>query len=149
MESEVPGTVAVEELLAVLVTYLTLFAELAGALVIGVAVVRALLQFVPHIFRRQPADETYSEEICLQLGKSLALGLEFALGADILKTAVAPTIEDISAAGGDRRVTNVITFLSASCVRSKNAGHVRTTRLHRSMLQAHQSTHRPRSDDRW
>ena len=78
-----------------LVTYLTLFAELAGALVIGVAVVRALLQFVPHIFRRQPADETYSEEIRLQLGKSLALGLEFALGADILKTAVAPTIEDI------------------------------------------------------
>src|SRR3954447_25988822 len=39
-------------------------------------------------------DETY-EQTRLLLGRYLALGLEFALGADILSTVVAPSWEDI------------------------------------------------------
>lgn len=35
------------------------------------------------------------EEIRLALGRSLALALEFELGADILKTAVAPSWNDV------------------------------------------------------
>lgn len=95
-EAEIPGARETETLLVTLVTYLTFFAELCGALIIGVAVIRGLLRFIPHIFRREPPGETYSEDIRLQLGKSLALALEFELGADILKTAVAPTLAIIA-----------------------------------------------------
>ncbi len=91
-EFEVPGADVTENALTVIVTYLTFFAEICGALVIAVAVVRGLSRYLPHLFGRQPTDETYSEGIRLQLGKSLALALEFALAADILKTAVAPTL---------------------------------------------------------
>jgi uncharacterized membrane protein len=82
--------------LTTIVTYLTLFAELCGAFVIAVAVVRSLLRFMPHVVGRAPSDETYTEEIRLQLGKALALALEFELGADILKTTVAPSLEIIA-----------------------------------------------------
>lgn len=93
---EIPGARATEAALSVLVTYLTFIAELSGALVIGVAVIRGLFRFIPHMFRRQPTGETYTEDIRLQIGKSLALALEFELGADILKTAVAPTLTIIA-----------------------------------------------------
>ena len=91
-EPEIPGASATETTLSTLVTYLTFLAELCGALVIAVAVIRGLVRYVPHIFHRQPPGETFTEDIRLQLGKSLALALEFELGADILKTAVAPSL---------------------------------------------------------
>jgi uncharacterized membrane protein len=91
-----PLQCATESLLSTTVTYLTFFAELCGAFVIGVAVIRSLLRFIPHVIGRQPPDEPYTEYIRLQLGKSLALALEFELGADILKTAVAPTLSIIA-----------------------------------------------------
>lgn len=90
--AEVPGADATERILTILVTYLAFVAEICGALVVAVAVIRGLLRYIPHIFGRQSTDETYMESIRLQLGKSLALALEFALGADILRTAVAPTL---------------------------------------------------------
>ena len=91
-EFEVPGAEVTENTLTVIVTYFTFFAEICGALVIAVAVIRGLLRYIPHIFGRQSSNETFTEGIRLQLGKSLALALEFALAADILKTAVAPTL---------------------------------------------------------
>jgi uncharacterized membrane protein len=86
-----PGACATERVLITVVDYLTFFAELCSALVIAVGAVRALLHFLPHILRPAPPEETYKETIRLQLGKSPALALEFELGADILKTAVAPS----------------------------------------------------------
>ncbi|HEX6289162.1 MAG TPA: DUF1622 domain-containing protein [Herpetosiphonaceae bacterium] len=93
--ASVPGACATEDLLTTIVTYLTLFAELCGAFVIGVAVIRAIWRFLPYIFTGGANDE-YKEDIRLQLGKSLSLALEFELGADILKTAVAPTLPIIA-----------------------------------------------------
>ncbi len=92
----VPGACVTEDALTAIVTYLTLFAELCGALVIGVAVIRGIWNFLPYIFFRGHDDGEHKENIRLQLGKSLALALEFELGADILKTAVAPTLPIIA-----------------------------------------------------
>ena len=80
-------------------------AEAAAALVIGMATlegaVRALLLFVSGNRAHPPSasgrtsshDET--EQIRLRLGRWLAVGLEFLLAADILRTAVAPTWNEI------------------------------------------------------
>lgn len=91
-ENAIPGACATEMVLASVVQYMTFFAELCGALVIAVAVLRALARFIPHLPRRASAHDTYQDEIRLQLGKSLALALEFELAADILKTAVVPSL---------------------------------------------------------
>ena len=71
--------------------------EAAGAIVIGLAAVqatvRALLLFVPRRAVTPEADE--KEIVRLQLGRWLAVALELELGADILRTAVAPTWNEI------------------------------------------------------
>ncbi|MBA3948050.1 MAG: DUF1622 domain-containing protein [Herpetosiphonaceae bacterium] len=95
-EAQIAGAGVTEFTLTTIVTYLTFFAELCGALVIAAAVVRGVLRYVPHMFGGQTASETYTEDIRLQLGKGLALALEFELGADILKTAVAPSLAIIA-----------------------------------------------------
>ena len=83
-----------EEWLKVIVGYLAAGAEIAAAVVIGGAIVRGILSYVRQLFsRRQHFDST--EVIRLQLGRVLALGLEFTVASDILRTAVAPTRQDI------------------------------------------------------
>ncbi|WP_245939937.1 DUF1622 domain-containing protein [Stenomitos frigidus] len=79
----------------VIVGYLAAGAEIAAAIVIGGAIVRGILSYIRQLFsRRQQFDAT--EVIRLQLGRVLALGLEFTVASDILRTAVAPTHQDIS-----------------------------------------------------
>lgn len=83
-----------EEGLKVIVGYLAAGTELAAAVVIGGAIGRGILSYVRHFFsRRQQFDST--EMIRLQLGRVLALGLEFTVASDILRTAVSPTRQDI------------------------------------------------------
>lgn len=83
-----------EEWLKVIVGYLAAGAEIAAAVVIGGAIGRGILNYIRQLFlRRQHFDAT--EVIRLQLGRVLALGLEFTVASDILRTAVAPTRQDI------------------------------------------------------
>ncbi len=75
--------------------------EGAAALVIGLAAVeatgRALLLFLPG---RMPSDGADLKEVVrLRLGRWLAVALEIELGADILRTAVAPTWTEIGQLG--------------------------------------------------
>jgi uncharacterized membrane protein len=83
-----------EELVKAGTQILARLAEVCGALVIGYAVVRAAMAFVLNAIR-DPATEVPKEAIRLSLGRSLALGLEFLLAADILNTAVAPTWDQV------------------------------------------------------
>ncbi len=84
-----------EELLKEATLVLARFAEACGGVVIGYAVVRAAIFFVLNAIRG-PAGEVPNEAIRLTLGRSLALGLEFLLGADILNTAVAPSWDQVA-----------------------------------------------------
>ena len=68
--------------------------ESMAAIVIAIAVARALVGYVQTIIRRRPGT-TPPASIRFSLGRSLALALELLLAADILKTAVAPTWNDI------------------------------------------------------
>ena len=77
--------------------YAARFVEGAAALVITIAALRALGAYLLNVVRgsRGGGEAIPKDEIRLSLGRSLALALEFSLGADILKTAVAPTWNEI------------------------------------------------------
>lgn len=74
--------------------------EAVAGVVIVVAVVEAALRTSLLVVRRPSAADPGAsheakEEIRLRLGRWLALALEFELGADILRTAIAPTWSEI------------------------------------------------------
>ncbi|MBD2461454.1 DUF1622 domain-containing protein [Oscillatoria sp. FACHB-1407] len=84
-----------EQWLKPIVGYLAAAAEIAAAIVIGSAVFRGIATYVQRLViqGRQPGN--IIETIRLQLGEVLILGLEFTVASDILRTAVAPTRQDI------------------------------------------------------
>src|SRR5919112_864659 len=64
-------------------------------------------------------DYTYNQ-IRLYLGRYLVLGLEFQLGADILSTAVAPTLDDVILLGAIATIRTVLNyFLSQELERER------------------------------
>ncbi len=80
--------------LKLIVGYLAAGAEIAAAIVIGGAVLRGIADYLGQLFSRgRHLDAT--EVTRLKLGRGLALGLEFTVASDILRTAVAPTRQDI------------------------------------------------------
>lgn len=75
--------------------YLASGVEGCAALLIALAAIQATIRAILQFFRKsqyetQPEHPT-TEDIRLRLGRWLALALEFELGADILRTAIAPT----------------------------------------------------------
>jgi uncharacterized membrane protein len=68
--------------------------EIAAAGIIGVATVQALIRAIVLIVRPQRSMMA-KESLRLRLGTWLALALEFELAADILRTAIAPTLKEI------------------------------------------------------
>lgn len=67
--------------------------EGVAALIIAYAALRAVVHYVKNSI--VPDSQPDKLEIRLSLGKALALALEFLLAADIVRTAVAPTWNDI------------------------------------------------------
>jgi uncharacterized membrane protein len=84
-----------EEWLTQLAGYLIIAAEAGAALVIGSAVITAIIGYVRHLFDKLNKQINYTERIRLRLGHMLNLGLEFAMGSDVLRLAVSPTISDV------------------------------------------------------
>src|SRR6266571_9154946 len=68
--------------------------EIAAAIVIGLAAIEAMVRALPLFLRRGISQEA-KVYIRLALGRWLALGLELALAADILRTAIAPSWREI------------------------------------------------------
>jgi uncharacterized membrane protein len=77
------------------VAYLSTSAEIAAALVIGGAILRAIGLYLFRLVVRHDTQPDYVASIRLQLGRVLALGLEFTIASDILRTVVSPTRQEI------------------------------------------------------
>jgi uncharacterized membrane protein len=97
----------VEEILITAVDYLRMVVEAIGAAVVGFGVVATAIRFVLTLLGIR---EDTSTEIRLFLGRYLALGLEFQIGADILSTAVAPTIDDVLLLGAIVVIRTVLNY---------------------------------------
>jgi uncharacterized membrane protein len=81
-----------EERLAAVVSVLVRLVEAAGAAVIAVGAAIAFALFVKSLVQRDPRGFV---RVRLLLGRFLALGLEFQLASDVLRTAVAPSFAEI------------------------------------------------------
>ncbi|MBD2776132.1 DUF1622 domain-containing protein [Iningainema tapete] len=75
--------------------YLAAATEIAAAVVVAGAVIRGITAYVRQLFSRAKQHFDSTELIRLKLGRGLALGLEFTVASDILRTAVAPNRQDI------------------------------------------------------
>ena len=84
-----------EPWLQFLVGYLATGAEISAAVVIGVAVLRAVGLYLYRLLTSTDGQSHYLESIRLRLGRVLALGLEFTIAGDILRTVVSPTRQEI------------------------------------------------------
>ncbi|MBC5805910.1 MAG: hypothetical protein DLM53_03360 [Candidatus Eremiobacter antarcticus] len=77
---------------------LAIIIEAGAAVIIGLAAIEATVRAISLFFRRV-ASEQSKEDARLRLGRWLTLALEFELAADILRTAVAPTWNEIGQLG--------------------------------------------------
>jgi uncharacterized membrane protein len=84
--------------------------ELIGAAVVVLGVAVAAVIFVLSETRLRPIPY---EHVRLVLGRFLALGIEFQLAADILKTAVSPTFEDLGQLGAIVAIRTVLNYFLA------------------------------------
>jgi uncharacterized membrane protein len=77
-----------------LIEYLAREVEFAAAVVIGIAALEATIKAL-RLFVDRSAPAAAKNEVRLTLGRWLAVGLEFELAADILRTAITPTWREI------------------------------------------------------
>jgi uncharacterized membrane protein len=66
--------------------------EAAGAVVIVIGALIAMVKFLAALVRRDAIEFT---SVRLILGRFLALGLEFQLASDVLRTAISPSFQEI------------------------------------------------------
>ncbi len=93
--------------------------EAAGALVIFCGAVIALVRFVWRALVMRRADAFVA--IRLDLGRFLALGLEFQLASDLLRTAVAPSFEEIGKLAAVAAIRTGLNFFLAREIRRERA----------------------------
>ena len=91
-----PSETWVEPTIVNLVSWLKLFVELTGAVIIAIGIGLAFVAFVRVLITSGPQDYN---KIRLLLARYLALALEFQLGADILSTAISPSWDQIGKLG--------------------------------------------------
>jgi uncharacterized membrane protein len=91
--------------------------EAMGAVVIFAAAAVGFLRFlVAAARRRDPASYT---AVRLDAGRLLALGLEFQLASDLLRTAVAPSFEDIGKLAAIAAIRTALNFFLAREIREE------------------------------
>lgn len=98
------------ELINGLAQYAAYFLETVAIAIILVGSIRTLIPYASHcMFSKQCLKEYAVARI--QLGHSLSLGLEFLIGADILKSAVSPSWQALGQLAAIVAIRSVINFL--------------------------------------
>ncbi|WP_212828918.1 DUF1622 domain-containing protein [Polymorphospora rubra] len=97
-----------ERWLAETVNLLELVVEAAGALIIFTGAMVALVRFVAVGVRKRRSAAFVP--VRLSLGRFLTLGLEFQLAADILRTAIAPTLGEIAQLAAIAAIRTALNF---------------------------------------
>jgi uncharacterized membrane protein len=84
-----------EDLLRAFASHIALAAELMCVLCVAIGAATALVRVVLTLVRGQSTDSAVRRGIFVGFAGWIILALEFALGADIVRTAIAPTWDQI------------------------------------------------------
>ncbi|MGC9347618.1 MAG: DUF1622 domain-containing protein [Anaerolineae bacterium] len=82
-----------QDTLQAILSYVIIIVEVFGALVVIVGVIRAVVDWLHHVVLDYDTHEITALRV--KLGKSMVMALEFQVAADILKTGLSPTWQDI------------------------------------------------------
>lgn len=105
-----------EESLRAGVDVLVRLVETAGAVIIFVGAVVAILQFLRALPKRDPGQFL---SVRLSLGRFLALGLEFQLASDVLRTTIAPSFEELGKLAAVATIRTALNFFLAREIREE------------------------------
>ena len=92
--------------------------EAAGALIIFIGAVVAVVQFLKVLPRRDP--EQYVG-VRLTLARYLALGLEFQLASDVLRTAIAPSFEELGKLAAVAAIRTALNYFLAREIKEEQS----------------------------
>jgi uncharacterized membrane protein len=98
-----------EDLLQEFASNVALVAELICVLCVAIGAIAAVIRVVMALVRNQATDQKVRREIFVGFAGWIILALEFALGADIVRTAIAPTWDQI---GQLAAIAAIRTFLN-------------------------------------
>jgi uncharacterized membrane protein len=99
-----------ETLLREFAGYVALAAELCSVLCIAVGMVETLVQAAGAMATRSGSSRQARRELWAQFARWIVLALEFALAADIVRTAIAPTWDDIGHLGAIALIRTVLNY---------------------------------------
>lgn len=105
-----------EETLRTWVNLLVRLVEAAGAAIIFIGALVAVFQFLRVLPRRDPEEFV---PVRLTLGRFLALGLEFQLASDVLRTTVAPSFEELGKLAAVAAIRTALNFFLAREIREE------------------------------
>ena len=94
--------------------------EVAGAVIITVRAAIAFVRFVLTAVRHHHHGDAFVP-IRLTLGRHLALGLEFQLAGDVLRTAIAPSWEEIGQLAAIAAIRTALNFFLAREIKEERA----------------------------
>ena len=98
-----------EGVLQTIVSFLIIVAEACGAFVLSVGVIRAVIGYAGSCVFRQ--NTQHVPKLRISLGQSMVLALEFQVAADILKTGLSPTWEDILLLAATIALRTILNYL--------------------------------------
>jgi uncharacterized membrane protein len=107
-----------EDNLRDIVDVLVLIVEAIGAAIIFVGAILAFLRFGTQILKRSATEFLTSR---LFLARFLALGIEFQLAADILRTAVSPSFEQIGKLAAIAAIRTALNFFLHQEIKQEEA----------------------------
>ncbi len=99
-----------EELFKTWSTLVALGVEAAAAGIIALAAIEATWQAVRVFISRPTMPDAAKEGVRLRLARWLAVALEFALAADILRTAIAPSWDEIGKLAAIAALRTILNF---------------------------------------
>lgn len=108
-----------EEFLRTIVSHLVRFTEAGAAVVIFSGAVFGFFQYV-YLCIIKKQTESFSR-VRLGLGRFLALGLEFQLASDLLRTAVAPSFEEIGKLAAVAAIRTALNYFLSQEIKNEKA----------------------------
>lgn len=118
MTSTIAFDILPESMLRNVVDVMARLVEACGAVVIVTGALVAIVRFVLVLARR---DVVEFSSVRLTLGRFLALGLEFQLAADVLRTAISPSFEEIGKLAAIAAIRTALNYFLAKEIAQEQA----------------------------